>query len=240
MKIGLSYTDDDIKHQNYTEWLAEGGVDVIKLYEKENDPKEIEEYDALVLSGGIDIHPEFYNSGNTVYPHAPKKFYEKRDEFEIALFKYSQQANKPVLGICRGLQLINCFYNGTLVQDLGQEKNNIHKAAVVNHIQKDKVHGVDIESGTILYEILNGERFAANSAHHQAIDKLGTGLKANCYSDDGLIEGIEWEKAGQKPFLLGVQWHPERMYKFGLEKSPLSKAIRSRFIEEIKKSISVK
>lgn len=240
MKIGLSYTDDEVKHQNYANWLSGHGIDVIKLNESKNDPQEIEKYDALVLSGGIDIHPKFYNNGNTNYPHVPKKFYEQRDEFEMALFKFSQQANKPVLGICRGLQLINCFYNGTLEQDLGEKKNNIHKASVINHIQKDKVHGLDIEHGTILHEILNGKRFATNSAHHQAINKLGKGLKANCYSDDGLIEGFEWENQDHKPFLLCVQWHPERMYKFGLEESPVSKAIRNRFIEEVKKSISGK
>ena len=144
------------------------------------------------------------------------------------------------MGICRGLQLINCIYNGTLKQDVGDERNKIHKAEVINHIQKDKAHGLDIEEGTTLHEIVKSNRLVVNSAHHQTIDQLGKGLKVNCRSDDGLIEGFEREQPNNKPFLLAVQWHPERMYKFNLENSPVSKAIRDRFIEEVKKSMTKK
>lgn len=241
MKIGLTHTGVEEKHLNYIKWLTgDDNIEIIQLKETENKPAEIKKYDALILSGGVDIHPKFYNTEKINYAHAPKYFHEKRDEFEIALFQISQETNKPVLGICRGFQLINCIYNGTLKQDLGEELNKIHKAEVINHIQKDKAHGLDIEKGTILQEILNAERLVANSAHHQTIDKLGEGLKANCKSDDGLIEGFERKIPNGKPFLLGVQWHPERMYKFNLEASPVSKAIRDRFIEEVKKSISEK
>jgi putative glutamine amidotransferase len=97
---------------------------------------------------------------------------------------------------------------------------------------------LDIEEGTVLHDIVKAGRLAVNSAHHQAIDKPGEGLKVNCHSDDGLIEGFEREHPNGKPFLLAVQWHPERMYKFNLEGSPVSKAIRDRFIEEVKKSIT--
>lgn len=241
MKIGLTHTGVEEKHLNYIKWLAgNDDIEIIQLKETENKPAEIKNYDALILSGGVDIHPKFYQEQKTNYPHAPKRFHEVRDEFEIALFQLAQENNKPVLGICRGFQLINCIYNGTLKQDLGDEQNKIHKAEVINHIQKDKAHGLDIESGTILHEILKAERLVTNSAHHQTVVKLGEGLKVNCHSDDGLIEGFERKNPNGKPFLLGVQWHPERMYKFNLEASPVSKAIRDKFIEEVKKSISEK
>lgn len=241
MKIGLTHTGAEEKHQNYINWLkGNDDIEIIQLKETENKPGEIKKCDALILSGGVDIHPKFYHSQKTNYPHAPKQFHEERDEFEIALFEIAQETNKPVLGICRGFQLINCVYNGTLKQDIGVELHKIHKAEVINHIQKDKAHGLDIVSGTILHEILKAERLVANSAHHQAVDKLAEGLKVNCHSDDGLIEGFERRYPNGKPFLLGVQWHPERMYKFNLEASPVSKAIRDRFIEEVKKSISEK
>ena len=241
MKIGLTHTGIEEKHQNYIKWLAgNDDIEIIQLSEQDNNAEIIKNYDALILSGGVDIHPKFYKSEKINYPHSPKKFNEKRDEFEIALFQLAQKTNKPVFGICRGFQLINCIYKGTLKQDIGDELNKIHKAEIINHIQKDKAHGLDIEEGTILYDIVKAGRLVVNSAHHQTIDKVGEGLKVNCRSDDGLIEGFEREYSNGKSFLLAVQWHPERMYKFNLEGSPVSKAIRNRFIEEVKKSMTKK
>jgi len=238
MKFGLTHTGIEEKHQNYIKWLVGNDeIEIIQLSEDESDPETIKNYDALILSGGVDIHPKFYQSKQINYSHSPKTFNEQRDEFEIALFRLAQDTNKPVLGICRGFQLINCIYNGTLKQDLGDAPNKIHKAEIINHVQKDKAHGLDIDEGTILHDIVKNRRLVVNSAHHQSIDKTGEGLKVNCYSDDGLIEGFEREHPKGKPFLLAVQWHPERMYKFNLENSPVSKAIRDRFIEEVKKSI---
>jgi len=75
-----------------------------------------------------------------------------------------------------------------------------------------------------------------NSAHHQAVNVPGNGLKVNCIADDGTIEGLEWADTANKPFLLCIQWHPERMFQFGLDNSPSSKNIRNKFIEEINKS----
>jgi len=239
MKIGLTYTGSEEKHQNYIKWLTgNDDIEIIQLSERDNNADAIKNYDALILSGGVDIHPKFYNSEKIHYPHSPKEFNEQRDEFEIALFRFAQKTNKPVLGICRGFQLINCMYDGTLKQDVGDERNKIHKAEIINHIQKDKAHGLDIEEGTTLNDIVKNSRAVVNSAHHQTIDKLGEGLKANCHSDDGLIEGFERAHPNGKPFLLAVQWHPERMYKFNLEGSPVSKSIRDRFIEEMKNSMT--
>jgi putative glutamine amidotransferase len=241
MKIGLTHTGIEEKHQNYINWLkGNDDIEIIRLSEQDNKANALLNYDALILSGGVDIHPGFYKSEKINYPHSPKKFNEQRDEFEIELFRLAQETNKPVLGICRGFQLINCIYNGTLKQDLGDESNKIHKAEILNHIQKDKAHGLDIKEATILYDIVQAGRLVVNSAHHQAIDKPGEGLKINCQSDDGLVEGFEREDPNGKPFLLAVQWHPERMYKFNLENSPVSKAIRDRFIEEVKKSMAKK
>ncbi len=238
MKIGLTHTGIEEKHQNYIKWLTgNDDIEIIQLSEKDNNPEKIKNYDGLILSGGVDIHPKFYKSEKINYAHSPKKFNEQRDEFEIALFGLAQVTVKPVLGICRGFLLINCIYNGTLKQDVGDEPNKIHKAELINHIQKDKAHGLDIEERTTLHDIVKNSRLVVNSAHHQTIEKLGEGLEANCYSDDGLVEGFERKHPTGKPFLLAVQWHPERMYKFNLESSPASKAIRDRFIAEIKKSM---
>jgi len=99
----------------------------------------------------------------------------------------------------------------------------------------DKAHGLNIETNTLISEIVGPERALVNSAHHQVIEKLGKGLKINCTDDDGTIEGLEWTDKLNKPFLLCIQW-PERMFKFQLENSPLSKNIRNKFIEEMIKS----
>lgn len=235
MKIGLTRTENPEKQQYYIDWLkANEEIEVVTLSANDNNGNGLNDCDALVLSGGIDVHPKFYG-GNTNYLVNPKALNEKRDEFEIAAFQSAQENNIPVLGICRGMQLINVIHQGTLIQDLGKE--NLHETHNGN---PDKSHHICISKDSLLHEITGEINAAINSAHNQAIDKLGAGLIINAKSDDGTIEGIERANMPGKPFLLGIQWHPERMFKFQLEDTPLSKSIRDRFISEIKKSTTNK
>jgi putative glutamine amidotransferase len=235
MKIALSYTGSPEKHNNYVRWLqANDDITIIKVGADDNNLEEIKACDALVLSGGVDVHPELYHQ-HTHYDHAPQTFNKARDAFEIAAFQSALESGKPVLGICRGLQLINCILSGSLEQDLGKDLNKIHQAEGY-----DKAHGLTIYTDTLLHQIINVQRSVVNSAHHQAIKELGAGLKVNCSADDGTIEGFEWEQPSKKPFLLCIQWHPERMFQFGLEQSPLSKTIRMKFIEQIKNTKAAK
>jgi putative glutamine amidotransferase len=232
MKIGLTYTGDAEKHQNYKRWLkGDEEVSITRLSAADNNLDSIKHCDAIVLSGGKDIHPKYYKNKKTSYPEKTGSFDKKRDEFEIAVFKSAQRNNIPVLGVCRGLQLINCILGGNLKQDLGKALNKIHRFEI-----NDKAHGLNIEPGSLLYEITQIKRGVVNSAHHQGIKTLGDGLQINCRADDGTIEGFEWADKKEKPFMLCVQWHPERMFKLQLGESPLSKAVRNRFMEEIKRS----
>ena len=235
MKIGLTLTENPEKHQYYINWLkANEDIEIIKLSADEQNLDAINSCDALVLSGGIDVHPKFYG-GNTDYLANPKVLNEKRDEFEIAAFRSAQENNIPVLGICRGMQLINVIHKGTLIQDLGKENSDeVHKG------NPDRSHQISIGKDSLLYEITGEIHGEINSAHNQAINKLGAGLVINAKSDDGTIEGVERADRTGKPFLLGIQWHPERMFTFNLENSPLSKMIRDRFITAIKKSTANK
>ncbi len=232
MRIALTYTGSEEKHNNYVQWLTgNDAIEVIKISAEENNLKAVSESDALVLSGGRDIQPQFYNSTQTNYPNAPQNFDEARDAFEIAVFQLAEEKHLPVLGICRGLQLVNCIQGGTLLQDLGEGVNEKHKAA-----GNDKLHRIHIQEHTLLQEITQVESTWVNSAHHQAIDQLGKALRVNCWAEDGTIEGVEWEEPSGKPFLLCVQWHPERMFQWQLEKAPTSQAIRYGFFNAIKKS----
>ena len=235
MKIALTRTESDDKHPNYVKWLMDNeDIGVVTFSVGKNNADDIKTCDALVLSGGIDIHPEFYG-GSLQYPRRPKNGWKKeRDQFEKNLLALALHHSIPILGICRGLQLINIALNGTLVQNLGDELNEIHEGS------PDKSHLVQIKKDSILHAIVGTEETEINSAHHQAIDKLGKGLVINARSIDGVAEGVEWKDPSAKPFLLAIQWHPERMFRFHLENSPASKAIRNRFIEETKKSIANK
>jgi putative glutamine amidotransferase len=235
VKIGLTRTENLEKHQYYIDWLkVNENIQIITLSADDKNLNEINNCDALVLSGGIDIHPKFYG-GETIYTGAPENFNEKRDEFEIAAFHSAQENQIPILGICRGMQLINVIHKGTLIQNLDDENlNKLHSG------NPDKHHPANIDEETLLHGLTCTTKAEINSAHHQAIDKPGEGLLVNCKADDGTIEGFEWKNKAGRPFLLAVQWHPERMFRFGLQDSAMSKEIRDQFISAIKKSIALK
>ena len=225
-KVIIGITDCE-KYPNYEKWiLIESDVEVIRLGYQFSNLDDIKKCDGIVLTGGEDVHPRFYGK-EISYPNAPSEFEEKRDEFEVTTFEQAQERNLPVLGICRGLQLINCVLGGTLKQDLG-ELNKVH----MRISKEDKVHNIKIEPQTLLSGILNVNQGQVNSSHHQAIDKIGKGIKANCWTDDGTIEGIE-SSEGDRPFLLAVQWHPERMIN---QASPLSKNLKYSFLENTKRN----
>jgi putative glutamine amidotransferase len=243
MKIGLTYTGTEWKHENYVRWIrggtrAGGGVkeitpiEIIRLSMIDDNLEELQYCDGLVLSGGVDIHPEFYG-GSLEYPKTPQQGWERgRDGFEQEALQWAWRRGLPVLGVCRGLQLINVTLGGTLVQDLGVG-DDIHEGIM----GVDKCHEVMVRRDTLLAEVLGRVSGMANSAHHQAVDGLGAGLRVNCQAVDGTIEGLEWEEPEGKSFMLAVQWHPERMYADELEDDFLYRLIRNRFIEEIEKLI---
>jgi putative glutamine amidotransferase len=235
MKIGLTYTGTDWKHENYVKWLTgeDADIEVVRLDVELGNLHDMQDCDGLVLSGGVDIDPELYDGG-VEYAKAPVDGWQtERDLFEQATLLMAWERGLPVLGVCRGLQLINVSLDGTLVQDLGVTGDEVHE----NVMGVDKQHPVYVVAGSLLAVVAGREEGVVNSAHHQAIDRLGEGLKINCRAADGTIEGIEWADREGRPFLLGVQWHPERMYVNGYADGFLYKAIRDQFINEIKNTI---
>jgi putative glutamine amidotransferase len=234
VKIILTLTENPAKHQYYIDWIGQDtGIEVVTL--SKNSPRpDLAQYDGLVLSGGIDIHPELYG-GSAVYPKAPSRGWDKeRDEFEKRLFLDAFEHNLPVLAICRGLQLVNVALGGTLIQDLG-------KLDALHEGNPDKVHPVRLKHNSILSGFTKTKFGQCNSAHHQAIEKLGKGLMVAAASDENVIEAVEWEDPRDKPFLIAIQWHPERMNQIDeLDGSPLCDPIREFFLDEVKKSKATK
>lgn len=166
--------------------------------------------DGLIISGGCDINP-------LIYGEEPRMALSTsdyvRDQWEIALFQAAQKAQLPVLGICRGFQLINVLLGGTLYQDMSEISQQ--EVSLVQHIKNGSrfiypQHTIQIKESSILYNLMNKcIEVQVNSYHHQAIKKLGAGLEAVAFSADGLIEAFEQISAEPNPPLLGVQWHPE-------------------------------
>ncbi len=226
LKIGITLSATNFA--NYPRWIkGDDNIEVVELsYAKEN-LAELASCDGIVLTGGVDIHPGFHLTNYTLhYENAPSEFDVRRDEFEFSVLERALELEIPVLGICRGLQLINCFYKGTLILDLGG-KNVIHK----KETDEDKAHGIHVIENSFLHQVCGLSAGEVNSAHHQAIDKLGESLIVVAKSDDEVPEAIELKEP--YPFFLAVQWHPERMKE---KESPLSKNIREAFLNACNKS----
>lgn len=155
--------------------------------------------DGLLLSGGNDISPSYYNEEISVPKKSLKIVPKLRSDFELSLLKEILKRRKPVLGICLGMQLLNAAFGGSLYQDLKYQTGGIldHKG-MEHNIKVSKFSGLNI----------NHERYIVNSTHHQAVKMLGEGLDIFAVSGDNIIEGFYKR---DYPFLVGVQWHPERV-----------------------------
>ena len=163
-------------------------------------------FDGLILSGGVDMAPESY--GETAL-HPDWAGDAIRDEYDIALLKAAIKLNIPVLGVCRGAQVINVGLGGTLYQDITTQK----KGALVHRdweIYDQNFHDLQVVEGGLLHKLTGSKTFRTNSVHHQGVKVLAPGLVVEAVSpDDGMIEGFHLDIDANKGFVFGVQWHPE-------------------------------
>ncbi len=176
--------------------------------------------DGLIITGGDEaVNPRLY--GENPIP-ALKATCPSRDECETYLLKGALQQDMPVLGICRGMQLMNVSAGGSLYQDIFTQKQG-----VLGHLPEDMpvdelYHSVSIEKGSKLRDIFQTEELMVNSFHHQAVKKLATGFVGTAISEDEIIEAMEHKK---QKFAIGVQWHPEDLTARHLHFLELFKAL---------------
>lgn len=180
------------EYLNYSNALTACGVQpVVSMNLADAD-----DCDALVVPGGADVNPALYGQENT----ASKGIDDDRDRDEIELIRRFFAQNKPILGICRGHQIINVAFGGDMIQhvpfaerhvSLGEKGDNVHMVRAVHPFM----------------QALYGDYFPVNSSHHQAVDRLGEGLIATCVNDEGINEGFIHENGR----VIGVQFHPERI-----------------------------
>ncbi len=157
----------------------------------------------LIFTGGYDIHPKYYANEAHI---CLGDVYSRVDEYQLTLIRSALESGKPILGICRGHQLLNVACGGTLLQDLSEASNSCLKH-YQNGRQYEVMHQVKTASGSLLENWL-GSEFWVNSYHHQAIREVGAGLTVMATASDGVIEAL---RMGDRDFVLSVQWHPEMM-----------------------------
>ena len=172
--------------------------ETLRLYELVG---EVVQIDGFIFPGGGDLDPGFYGQERLPECKAPIR---KWDELEMNLFALLMTRSLPMLGICRGCQVINVGFGGTLIQDLPSQKG-------VCHYQENKndpyFHDVRITPGTRLRSCIGRDTLRVNSYHHQAVDKVAPGFRISAVAPDGTVEAIESAAPGQ--FIMGIQWHPE-------------------------------
>jgi putative glutamine amidotransferase len=214
MKPRIGFTSREANRDYFITWQRDywfsirlGGGEPIRLYPSivENVETVLDQIDGLLLTGGGDMDPEIYHQPpngtdpNTIYP--------ERDRMEIALVQAALQRNMPIFGICRGIQVINVALGGSLTQHVEGHtgKNNTFDAP--------RPHAVTVRPHSLLDHVMQaGLTIQTNSYHHQAVrsEDLADSLIASGIANDGVIEALEHPV---HPWLLGVQWHPERLYE---------------------------
>ena len=188
-----------VAQSKYMESLARAGAGMrwVELSDPEQAVQDALTCDGLLLPGGGDMDPKFYGQERIPAGGEPNLL---RDAAEPLLLRAFLAADKPVLGICRGIQVMNAVLGGDLYQDIKPFEHLPHNGHWA------KVHTVTVRRGTLLSRILGQDTVLVNSQHHQAVDRVAPGFTLAALSEDGIVEAIEKPDAR---FCLGVQWHPE-------------------------------
>lgn len=216
------------KGELYRTYLStpDSTIELVSLYDLSADSVEkvLARASGIVLTGGEDVHPSHYGQANRV--DLCGDIDEARDQLEFRMLSYAEEHDLPLLGICRGQQMMTVAGKGSLIADIPSQVPQ-----ALSHRNEGEgpaaEHEVQIVPGTLLHEITGVSQGRVNSYHHQCAEQVVPPLRTNAQAPDGIIEGVERPEG---PFWLGVQWHPERMpYS-----DPLAGKIVERFIGEVK------
>jgi len=194
--------------------IQAGGIPLLIPLIPERDINELaKQIDGLFVTGGEDIDPTYYNAE----PHIHLgRITPKLDQLEFALIQKILELDKPYIGVCRGLHMLNVVTGGTLYQSIHSQR----KEPVMQHLQKairtHRSHPVKVDKESRLYELLREDEFKVNSFHHQALNAVGENLQVVARATDGIIECVESTK---HTFVFGFQWHPEEFAVDGDEAS---------------------
>ena len=161
--------------------------------------------DAIIIGGGNDVNPALYKKPE--YVEICGKFDHYRDTLETQMILYADSQQIPLMGICRGQQIINIVHGGSLIPDLP----SYIKRDINHRSKKDSAHTITAVKGSWISNSFSQESFWVNSRHHQAIDRLAEGFEVVAYSPDSIIEAIALNKSSTHPFTMGVQFHPENL-----------------------------
>ena len=226
--IAISKSSPVEYYGNYSRWIhsVDSTVICLDMYHTNLDSALmlLDGCSGLLLSGGPDVFPGRYDMEGDSLRCGIIDF--KRDTLEAALIKAALEKNMPVLGICRGEQLLNVYFGGSLIIDIPTDFDS-----TIRHRCEDYLncfHDVKVEKSSLLYEITGALTENVTTNHHQAVKVLAPDLRANAYAGDGLIEGIELAELTNMPFLMAVQWHPERMEM----ENPLSGPLVREFLRQ--------
>lgn len=210
-RILIPYRDAE-KVKPYVEAVRAGGAEAITVLTKGS--VRLEGFDGLLLMGGTDVNPRLYGESAQAETQQPD---EERDAVELALIGEAMEKDLPILAICRGMQILNVQQGGTLIQHLASTERH---RKIQN--KAEPVHEVTIEPESLLARIAGSERWQVNSRHHQAVGKVGAGLRVSARdSEDGTLEGLE---RPDKRFVVAVQWHPEDQIELCPEQLKLFRA----------------
>jgi len=190
--------------QNYCDAVAAaGGLPVLLPHEPDCAGEYLAVLDGLIVTGGaFDVDPALFGATTT---HAAVTTKRRRTEFELAVTRGAVAADRAVLGICGGMQLLNVALGGTLLQHIPDEWPGALQHEQPNP-RTEPGHTIKVEPGTLLHRVTRMDEMPVNSAHHQAVKEVGLGLLVDARAPDGIVEGIEDPR---RRFVLGVEWHPE-------------------------------
>ncbi len=225
IRIGISYAPQNGPYPRYVEATQSAAarlgldIEVIDLWAH---PEEAASIDGIIFTGGGDVAPERFGKPGEVDRCGGIE--PTRDDHEFRMCEMAADRALPILGICRGEQILNVHFGGTLIT---------HIATASDHVKgadgEDARHAITTVRGSMVAQLASAERAEVNSSHHQAVDRLADPFVVTARAGDGTVEAFEWAEPDGKPFFLAVQWHPERMH----QAEPLSGPIFERFLKAV-------